>query len=46
MTKLAIDGGNPVRTAMLPYARQSIDDDDRRVVGEVLKSNCLTTVLK
>jgi UDP-4-amino-4,6-dideoxy-N-acetyl-beta-L-altrosamine transaminase len=43
MTKLAIDGGNPVRTAMLPYARQSIDDDDRRVVDEVLKSNWLTT---
>lgn len=43
MTKLAIDGGTPVRTTMLPYARQSIDADDRRVVDEVLKSNWLTT---
>lgn len=33
MTKLAIDGGLPVRTTMLPYARQSIDDDDRAVVN-------------
>lgn len=43
MTKLAIDGGTPVRASTLPYARQSIDDDDRRVVDEVLKSNWLTT---
>lgn len=43
MTKLAIDGGIPVRATMLPYARQSIDDDDRVVVDAVLKSNWLTT---
>lgn len=42
-SKLAIDGGTPVRTTMLPYARQSIDDDDRLVVDSVLKSNWLTT---
>lgn len=43
MTKLAIDGGSPVRTTMLPYARQNINDDDRRAVDSVLKSNWLTT---
>lgn len=43
MTKLAIDGGTPVRSAMLPYARQSIDDDDILAVDAVLKSNWLTT---
>jgi perosamine synthetase len=43
MTKLAIDGGTPVRSAMLPYARQSIDDDDILAVDGVLKSNWLTT---
>lgn len=43
MTKLAIDGGTPVRATMLPYARQCIDDGDRLAVDEVLKSNWLTT---
>jgi|TARA_B110000908_G_C10257059_1_gene456327 UDP-4-amino-4,6-dideoxy-N-acetyl-beta-L-altrosamine transaminase len=43
MAKLAIDGGFPVRTTMLPYARQCIDDDDRRAVEAVLKSDWLTT---
>lgn len=43
MIKLAIDGGTPVRSAMLPYARQSIDDDDILAVDAVLKSNWLTT---
>ena len=43
MSKLAIDGGFPVRTNMLPYARQCIDDDDRRAVEAVLKSDWLTT---
>lgn len=43
MIKLAIDGGLPVRQAMLPYARQCIDDDDRLAVDSVLKSNWLTT---
>lgn len=41
--QLAIDGGVPVRATMLPYARQCIDDDDRRAVDEVLRSNWLTT---
>jgi len=43
MTKLAIDGGTPVRASMLPYARQSIDEDDRLAVDSVLRSNWLTT---
>lgn len=43
MPKLAIDGGSPARATMLPYARQSIDDDDRLAVDAVLKSNWLTT---
>lgn len=43
MTKLALDGGTPVRATMLPYARQCIDDDDRLAVESVLRSNWLTT---
>lgn len=43
MTKLAVDGGTPVRASMLPYARQCIDDDDRLAVDSVLRSNWLTT---
>src|ERR1700739_3350379 len=40
---LAIDGGKPVRENLLPYARQSIDEDDIRAVVEVLRSPWLTT---
>jgi perosamine synthetase len=40
---LAIDGGIPVREKLLPYGRQSLDDDDIRAVVEVLKSDWLTT---
>lgn len=43
MTKLAIDGGTPVRETTLPYARQCVDEDDRLAVDAVLKSNWLTT---
>lgn len=43
MTKLALDGGSPVRATMLPYARQWIDEDDRSAVESVLKSDWLTT---
>ena len=43
MAKLALDGGPPVRATMLPYARQCIDDDDRRAVDQVLRSDWLTT---
>lgn len=40
---LAIDGGEPIRTDMLPYARQTIDDDDVAAVVAALRSDWLTT---
>lgn len=40
---LAIDGGEPVRKQMLPYARQTIDDDDIAAVVAALRSDWLTT---
>ena len=40
---LAIHGGTPVRGRLLPYGRQSIDDDDVQAVVEVLRSDWLTT---
>jgi perosamine synthetase len=41
--KLAIEGGTPVRSTLLPYGRQSIDDDDVDAVVRVLRSDWLTT---
>src|SRR3989442_15995312 len=41
--QLAIHGGSPVRSAVLPYGRQQIDDDDIAAVAEVLRSDWLTT---
>ena len=43
MTKLAINGGTPVRNSYLPYGQQWIDDDDIQEVIKVLKSDYLTT---
>jgi perosamine synthetase len=40
---LAIDGGTPVRTTLLPYGRQSVQEDDIQAVVEVLRSDWLTT---
>lgn len=40
---LAIKGGPPVREALLPYGRQSLDEEDIQSVVEVLKSDWLTT---
>jgi perosamine synthetase len=40
---LAIDGGTPVREAMLPYGRQSISEEDIQAVADVLRSDWLTT---
>ncbi len=40
---LAIDGGEPVRDTLLPYGRQSIDEDDIQSVVNVLRSDWLTT---
>lgn len=42
-TRLAVEGGTPVRDALLPYGRQAIDDADVAAVVEVLRSDWLTT---
>ncbi|MEO8436815.1 MAG: DegT/DnrJ/EryC1/StrS family aminotransferase [Chloroflexota bacterium] len=41
--RLAIDGGDPVRTTLLPYAHQVIDDRDVEAVTAALRSDWLTT---
>src|SRR6516162_3741179 len=33
----------PIRSTMLPYGKQTIDEDDRRAVENVLRGNWLTT---
>jgi perosamine synthetase len=40
---LAIHGGIPVRKTLLPYGRQSVDQDDIQAVVDVLRSDWLTT---
>ena len=40
---LALNGGTPVRSKMLPYARQTIDADDIEAVVQTLQSDWLTT---
>lgn len=40
---LAIHGGTPVRRTLLPYGRQSIEEDDIQAVVETLRSDWLTT---
>ena len=40
---LAIDGGRPVRSTFLPYARQQISDADVDAVAAALRSDWLTT---
>ena len=40
---LAIHGGAPVRGTLLPYGRQSVDEDDIRAVVDALRSDWLTT---
>jgi perosamine synthetase len=42
-TRLAIDGGTPVRSSYLPYGHQVISDEDVAAVGEALRSDWLTT---
>ena len=42
-TKLAIDGGKPVRNTFLPYGRQWIGPEEERKVIEVLRSDWITT---
>ena len=41
--ELAVHGGTPVREEMLPYGRQSLDEDDIKAVVAILRSNWLTT---
>jgi len=41
--QLATDGGEPVRRQVLPYARQTIGDDDIAAVVNALRSDWLTT---
>ncbi len=43
MSKLAIDGGSPIRDVLLPYGKQSIGDDDVRAVVDALRANLITT---
>lgn len=40
---LAIDGGEPVRTTLLPYGRQQILEEDIAAVVDVLRCDWLTT---
>jgi perosamine synthetase len=40
---LALHGGTPVRSTLLPYGRQSIDEDDIQAVIDTLCSDWLTT---
>jgi perosamine synthetase len=40
---LAIDGGTPVRSKLLPYGKQSIAESDIQAVVDVLRSDWLTT---
>lgn len=42
-SKLALYGGQPVREKLLPYGRQTIDEEDIAAVTEVLRSDWLTT---
>src|SRR5713226_6345952 len=40
---LALHGGTPVRRTLLPYGRQTIDEDDIQAVVDTLRSDWLTT---
>ncbi len=40
---LAIHGGTPVRQTLLPYGRQSVEEDDIHAVVDTLRSDWLTT---
>jgi len=43
IASLALYGGPPVRDVLLPYGRQSIEEDDIQAVNTVLRSDWLTT---
>jgi UDP-4-amino-4,6-dideoxy-N-acetyl-beta-L-altrosamine transaminase len=40
---LALHGGTPVRSTLLPYGHQSVDEKDIQAVVDVLRSDWLTT---
>jgi perosamine synthetase len=40
---LAIHGGTPVRSALLPYGRQTLDADDAAAVMDALRADYVTT---
>ena len=40
---LAVDGGHPVRSSVLPYGHQLVDAEDVQAVVDVLRSDWLTT---
>lgn len=42
MDRLAINGGRPVREEKISYGKQWIEEDDIKMVGEVLRSDFLT----
>ena len=42
-TELALFGGEPVRTTLLPYGHQSLTEDDIQAVLDVLRSEWITT---
>ncbi|HXJ81458.1 MAG TPA: UDP-4-amino-4,6-dideoxy-N-acetyl-beta-L-altrosamine transaminase [Candidatus Methylomirabilis sp.] len=41
--RLALHGGRPVRGTLLPYGRQTVDEDDVQAVVAALRSDWLTT---
>jgi len=43
MSQLAIDGGAPVRSTLLPYGHQQLDEADIEAVVQVLRGAWLTT---
>jgi len=43
VSDLALHGGRPVRTSLLPYGRQALTEDDAQAVLGVLRSDWLTT---
>jgi perosamine synthetase len=43
MSRLAVDGGTPVRSNLLPYGRQQVDEADIEAIVQVLRGDWLTT---
>lgn len=43
MSLLALEGGSPVRSKLLPYGRQQVDQADIQAVVQVLQGDWLTT---